>query len=545
MDRDQYRIAVLFDPAQPWAPWAPQARLEPQGARHPRRGLRHRATARPARRDVHDRRPRWRAASPSCRTALDNSGTTATSSVQAESVVMAKEHLVEQLRRRCATRSASAARAARSPSCRSPTPTPASTRASCRPAPSPTRGRPASSCSTARCCALLREPAAWAPGVVWDAAAIGRRRGPPQPRQLDRLRHASTGPTSACRPTAAPASRRSRSTTPQTNPGRRALLARRTTWSTSSARAGALERSSGARPRLRRHPARQRRRPVRPARAARRARSRRRSSSTSTPRSAALDIDFAAAAERVAGRPAALARRLPQRRDQRGQPPRPRGDHRPAAAPTRRLPRRLPDLGAARAARREHGHHDNHVIWVGQVPLMGDPATPTRRCSRWTAGSTAVEKDARDGPAGREDRRQPPEDVQDRCSQIPASSRSTCRLGGLRARARAVALRHAGDGRRREHRDRHEQLRAQAAAPHRLLPGHVHRRRSGSSCASAFPTGVCDWSRPASSSRARSRGRPTRTAPRAGDLRRPAARPGACRLGHRAGRAPRTRRSRR
>ena len=27
IDRDQYRIAVLYDPAKPWEPWAPQPRF--------------------------------------------------------------------------------------------------------------------------------------------------------------------------------------------------------------------------------------------------------------------------------------------------------------------------------------------------------------------------------------------------------------------------------------------------------------------------------------------------------------------------------------
>ena len=45
-DRDQYKIAVLYDPSKPWAPWAPQDAVEPQAADHPRRELRHRPPGR-------------------------------------------------------------------------------------------------------------------------------------------------------------------------------------------------------------------------------------------------------------------------------------------------------------------------------------------------------------------------------------------------------------------------------------------------------------------------------------------------------------------
>ena len=67
--------------------------------------------------------PRSDAASRSLSTALDNTGHNCNLAMQAESMMMAKERLVEQYGR-SATRSAPAAPAARSPSTRSPTPTP-------------------------------------------------------------------------------------------------------------------------------------------------------------------------------------------------------------------------------------------------------------------------------------------------------------------------------------------------------------------------------------------------------------------------------------
>ena len=266
---------------------------------------------------------------------------------------MAKERLVEQLRRRSATRSAPAARAARSPSSRSPTPTPASTRGSCRSAASRTRGRPASSSPTTTCPRLLRGPdASGAPGVVWTPAADRRGRGPSQPRQLDRLRHGLLDRRSACPTTAAPACRPRTDYNAETNPGgvRCTLADYMINVLGPRPRASGARREAG-RPRLRRPAARQRRRPVR-ARGAeeghdhagpvrrpeREDRRRRHRHQADTPSASTAD------------RPA-LARRLPQRRDQRDQQPRRGRDHRPARPRPRRVPRRLPLVGDPRPAR--------------------------------------------------------------------------------------------------------------------------------------------------------------------------------------------------
>ena len=110
-DRDQYQIAVLYDPAKPWTPWAPQPQfnhklLITHGASC---GIDHQSgTRRAHQRHVGvdgvpgEQQPddgARRAASRSCRPRSTTPATTATSSPQAESLVMAKEHLVEQLRR--------------------------------------------------------------------------------------------------------------------------------------------------------------------------------------------------------------------------------------------------------------------------------------------------------------------------------------------------------------------------------------------------------------------------------------------------------------
>ena len=45
-DRDQYKIAVLYDPTKPWTAWDPQTAVEPQAPDQPRRELRNRAPGR-------------------------------------------------------------------------------------------------------------------------------------------------------------------------------------------------------------------------------------------------------------------------------------------------------------------------------------------------------------------------------------------------------------------------------------------------------------------------------------------------------------------
>jgi hypothetical protein len=93
-DRDQYRIAVLYDPTKPWEPWAPQdgwnhKLLITHGASC---GIERQAGSAP---DVMQEGPLGRGMAVMS-TALNNSGHNCNLVTQAESMVMAKERLVEQ-----------------------------------------------------------------------------------------------------------------------------------------------------------------------------------------------------------------------------------------------------------------------------------------------------------------------------------------------------------------------------------------------------------------------------------------------------------------
>ena len=156
----------------------------------------------------------------------------------------------------------------------------------------------------------------------------------------------------------------------------------------------------------------------------------------------------------------------------------------------------------------------NHVIWFG-------PGAADRRPELRDRGA------ARDGPlAGRRrggrqrtsrcaqkivaDR---PADIQDRCSQIAGVEQVACRASaGLRARAGPDPLRHAGTVAGESIATDTNKCQLKPLRRARLLPDRRSPTRSGRSSQTAFPTGVCDWSQPGRrASRTRSRGRPTRT----------------------------------
>ena len=67
---------------------------------------------------------------------------------------------------------------------------------------------------------------------------------------------------------------------------------------------------------------------------------------------------------------------------------------------------------------REHGTYANHVIWFGQTPLLGDPQYTTQglvAMDRWLA---AVDADRREIPLASKIIANRPADIQDRCSSV-------------------------------------------------------------------------------------------------------------------------------
>ena len=94
IDRDEYRIALLYDPSKPWSPLAPQ-----DGFNH-KLVIFHGASCdtayeQAAAPETSSTRRRWARASRPCRTRSNNAGHNCNIVTQAESMIMTKEHLIE------------------------------------------------------------------------------------------------------------------------------------------------------------------------------------------------------------------------------------------------------------------------------------------------------------------------------------------------------------------------------------------------------------------------------------------------------------------
>ena len=130
---------------------------------------------------------------------------------------------------------------------------------------------------------------------------------------------------------------------------------------------------------------------------------------------------------------------------------------------------------------REHGTFANQVIWFGAVPLMGDPGYADEALvamDRWLA---AVEADGTRRHARAEDHPQPAERRERplHAGRRAGDGRDPGHRPGLQPAGRADPVRHAAHGRRRGGRDRQQQVRAEAAEAHELLPDRLQPRPVG------------------------------------------------------------------
>jgi len=146
---------------------------------------------------------------------------------------------------------------------------------------------------------------------------------------------------------------------------------------------------------------------------------------------------------------------------------------------------------------REQGHFKNHVIWFGHVPLFGDTnyeSDAIVAIDRWLA---AVEADQSDKTLAEKVVDNRPEDIQDKCSQVPGVEQVVV----------------PGIGRVCEH----EQVQTRYGTPATVAGESIATdtnqcqlkplQRSDyypigftdeqwAQLEATFPTGVCDWSRP-------------------------------------------------
>jgi len=146
---------------------------------------------------------------------------------------------------------------------------------------------------------------------------------------------------------------------------------------------------------------------------------------------------------------------------------------------------------------REHGHHDNHVIWFGHVPLIGDPGYTTEGLIAMDEWLAAVEADTSADPLAVKIVKNRPADLQDRCSQIEGVETIVLPVVGQVCTMKDVQSRYAtprmvaGEGVETD-------VNKCSLKPHvreEYYPITFSDDQWGRLDA-AFPGGVCDWSVP-------------------------------------------------
>ena len=147
---------------------------------------------------------------------------------------------------------------------------------------------------------------------------------------------------------------------------------------------------------------------------------------------------------------------------------------------------------------REHGHSKNHVIWFGHVPLFGDPSWQSEDAlvamDRWLA---AVEKDGSSRTLAQKIVANRPSDLQDRCSQVPGVEAvevpgigRVCEQEHMQSRYGTPAMVAGESVATDTNKCALKPLRRTDYYPVSFTDQQWARLRA------TFPSGVCDWSRP-------------------------------------------------
>jgi hypothetical protein len=131
---------------------------------------------------------------------------------------------------------------------------------------------------------------------------------------------------------------------------------------------------------------------------------------------------------------------------------------------------------------RVQGHHDNQVLWFGPTPLIGDPAWPAEALlamDRWLA---AVERDRSATPRARKIVQDRPHDIADRCVGDLCEQYAATRYSSPRQVAGGS-----------EHNDI---VKCRLKPLDRGAYGTTFADADWQKLQQAFPAGVCDWSKP-------------------------------------------------
>ena len=141
---------------------------------------------------------------------------------------------------------------------------------------------------------------------------------------------------------------------------------------------------------------------------------------------------------------------------------------------------------------REHGHFRNHVLWFGQTPLIGDPRWATEALiamDRWLA---AVERDNSDRPLADKIVDDKPADITDRCSNLPGLElvRGVCEQPDLQTHYGTPRTVAGGPV-------TNDNTKCELRPLRREEYPVAFSDEQWAQLEQAFPTGVCDYARPA------------------------------------------------
>jgi len=143
---------------------------------------------------------------------------------------------------------------------------------------------------------------------------------------------------------------------------------------------------------------------------------------------------------------------------------------------------------------REHGHYRNHVLWYGAVPLVGDTSYTRDGLVAMDRWLSAVERDRRKLPLARKIVLNRPGDLQDRCTQLPGAERVDVPGVGVVCELPDVQTRYgtprtvAGEGIETDvQKCTLKPLRRTDYYPVEFTDAQWAQLRQ------AFPGGVCDW----------------------------------------------------
>jgi hypothetical protein len=130
---------------------------------------------------------------------------------------------------------------------------------------------------------------------------------------------------------------------------------------------------------------------------------------------------------------------------------------------------------------REHGNHDNHVIWGGPAPLIGDPNYTVQSLVAMDHWLSEIEQDTSDTPLAQKIVFHKPAEVHDQCSDGVGSSRWIAATTTARS-ARSHSPTRSGRSCRARSRKACATTASRRSASSRRRPGSPIRTRTARWC---------------------------------------------------------------